>query len=477
MHATMPEAEIDNAAWVEANVTGDSVYMEGVRSAARVALGADPALRRSVFVNTLSESLGYAAKDGIDAGDIVELFHVISERNGLLDEIGGEGVQELMAGAMQPQPAVAAAIKPNAARGDVKPNRFSIRMVDEITVGDDPVELVQGILPMGPALGIAFGPPKSLKSFLLTYVAFHIAADREFCGRQVQAGAVVYVTSEGIRGVERRLIAGRRDMGLEGRNVPFALISTMPNLGAGENDRKELQAKISETLQHLRQPLRLIIIDTMRRAMPGKSENEQKDVSVVVDNCEALARAFNCLVFLVHHSPRSTDERGSGSNAVDAAADLMWSVARDESSGEATATVARYKDGEEGDTWSFRLRTLEIATDRDGNPINSCAVEITAEPERKAGSRSKRKPMSGLGKKFYDALCDALAGENVATVRGRKAVSKDDWRREAQARGLIDLTVADKDEIKRNRSLFDKYRLQLITENYVACEGDLQWTL
>ena len=124
------------------------------------------------------------------------------------------------------------------------PTRFRLEMLDEITIADDPVELIQGLLPMGPALGVVFGPPKSLKTFLLTHVSLCIADWRPYAGRAVQGGAVVYVTSEGIRGVKCRLIAMRRAMGIEGRNVPFALISTMPNLGAGKGDRARYSRKL-----------------------------------------------------------------------------------------------------------------------------------------------------------------------------------------------------------------------------------------
>lgn len=351
-------------------------------------------------------------------------------------------------------------------------NRFQLEMLDEIAVTDDPVELVQGLLPMGPALGVVFGPPKSLKSFLLTHVGLHIADNRPYCGRAVQGGAVVYVTSEGIRGVRRRLIAARRAMDIEGRNVPFALVSTMPNLGAGEGDRTALQKAIAAALETLGVPLRLIVLDTLRRAMPGKSENEQKDVSIVVDNCEALARAFGCLVIPAHHSPRSDDQRGSGSNALDAAADLMWSVIRDENRGGATATVVRYKDGEEGDTWAFELRPVDIATDRDGNPVTSCAVEVTTEPERKAATAVKKGHASPLALKYLDALLNVLAGEVVTQVRGRKAATTAAWRAECVERGLLDPEKADS-----ARSLLSKNRAALVTANRVACEGDLTWAL
>jgi hypothetical protein len=45
---------------------------------------------------------------------------------------------------------------------------------------------------------------------------------------------------------------------------------------------------------------------------------------------------------LIHHSPRSDDQRGSGSNALDGAADMMWSVIRpNDTKLTANATVAR----------------------------------------------------------------------------------------------------------------------------------------
>jgi hypothetical protein len=322
--------------------------------------------------------------------------------------------------------------------------RFNLEMLDEITIADDPVELVQGLLPMGPALGVVFGPPKSLKSFLLTHIGLHIAADQPFCGRAVQGGAVVYVTSEGIRGVRRRLIAARRALDIEGRKVPFALVSTMPNLGAGEGDRIALQNAIADRLQAIGAPVRMIILDTFRRAMPGKSENEQKDVSIVVDNCEALARAFGCLVVLVHHSPRSNDQRGSGSNAIDAAADLMWSVIRDEVTGAATASVVRYKDGEEGDTWSFELRPIEIAVDRDGHPISSCSVHVTVEPARKATTTKPSATLSPAQQRLFDILVTATLEQGVAGLagsaapKGMRAITRDTLKTYAVANGWWD---------------------------------------
>ena len=344
-----------------------------------------------------------------------------------------------------------------------QPAKFRLEMLDDVEVADDPVELVQGLLPMGPALGVCFGPPKSLKSFLLVLVGLHIAARRDFCGRAVQGGAVVYVTSEGIPGVRRRLVAARRQLDLEGRGIPFALIGCMPNLGTGTEDRVTIQNAIRSELamRGITDPVREIIIDTVRRAMPGKSENKQEDMSLLVDNCEALARAFDCLVMAVHHSPRSDDTRGSGSNALDAAADVMWGVTRSEQGGPATARLCRYKDGQEGASWVFDVRPTEIGRSRDGAPITTCYVEIVTEPERtgKPAGRFSPEKLPDAQRRFYQIIVEAIAGSGVADLAGEAAprVDRDHAGRTQGAHGHCRLVGQQRQdrEPQFQRSIFE----------------------
>jgi hypothetical protein len=140
------------------------------------------------------------------------------------------------------------------------PSRFAPIWLDDIEVDDDPVCVVEGILPAGPSFGETPAPPKSLKSFVLMDLLMHIAIGKPYGGRKVQQGAVVYITSEGVRGVKRRLVPMRKHHGVEGKHIPFALISAMPNLG------KDIKA-----------PLRATVIDTMRKATPGKDENSSRE--------------------------------------------------------------------------------------------------------------------------------------------------------------------------------------------------------
>jgi hypothetical protein len=131
----------------------------------------------------------------------------------------------------------------------------------------------------------------------------------------------------------------------------------------------------------------------------------------------------------------------------------MWSVIRpDESRRSSTAAVVCYKDGEEGDTWTFELRPAEIGTDRDGNPITSCSVEVTQEPERKVAA-AKSKPLSAAQQRVYDILLTAIieAGEaglaGDAAPRGTPAVTRDLLKAYTKKAGFWD----DDDKSSRTR--------------------------
>lgn len=333
--------------------------------------------------------------------------------------------------------------------------RFSPVLLDDIAVEDDPVDLVEGLLPMGPAFGLCFGAPKSLKSFFVKFIALHITAGLPFHGRRIQAGAVVYVTSEGVRGVKRRLIAMRRALGIEGTRAPFFLIKVMPNLGAGADDRKELEATIKAKLASLGVPLRMIVIDTVRRATPGKSENKPEDGGAFLQNCDALATAFECLVLGVHHAPRADDGRPAGWNGFDAAADVGLAFLREKGTKRATCEVAWNKDGDEGDVWSFKLMPADVAVDREGKMITSCYVEITGEPERKTASTPDKVTLSPAQRVVYDILLEATteAGERVPddpnVPPSVKAISREALKAYCKKRGFWN----DDDDKKSNNRL------------------------
>jgi hypothetical protein len=337
---------------------------------------------------------------------------------------------------------------------------------------------------MGPGLGVFYGPPKAMKSLVVTSIMLHVAGNLLFGGRDVMAGACIYVTSEGVSGARRRLIAARRALGLEDKNIPFVLIPVMPNLGKTETDRDTLIRTVRAILPKLNQPLRIITIDTLRRALPGQSENKPEDMSALITNCEALAKEFACLVILIHHSPRSDDRRTSGLNSLDAAADIMVCIGREGMQLYATAEVVRYKDGEEGTTWGVKLEVKEVGKDSNGKPKNGAYVVVVTEPKHEepetrqqtATAKAVRQKLGDRQKRALACLNECLTSDNaVAPPRSRapasitKAVKIEDWFEEMKRSGAIRKTDANP------WASFNEIKDSLITRGLIGEYDGVVW--
>jgi hypothetical protein len=76
--------------------------------------------------------------------------------------------------------------------------------------------------------------------------------------------------------------------------------------------------------------------------------------------------------------------------------------------------------------------------------------------------------------KALDALMNVLAGDDVTLMSGgRRAAKKRNWQRECVLLGLIDPEAKPASA----RSLFSKFRRELVAANLIACEEDLSWKI
>jgi hypothetical protein len=84
------------------------------------------------------------------------------------------------------------------------------------------------------------------------------------------------------------------------------------------------------------------------------------------------------------------------------------------------------------------------------------------------------KAPSPQGKKFYEALVDALASDmrRFQGPAGYPSVTKSQWKEQCCQSGLIDSEEAD----NLQRSLMSKYRRELIAAGLVACNGNVVWS-
>ena len=162
----------------------------------------------------------------------------------------------------------------NRNRSEAKPSswsdRFTLTKLADIVPDDEPLWLIDGLIPAGPSLGVIFGQPKSGKSFLTADMFLHVAMGRAYAGCAVQQGAVVYITKEGVRGFKRRMMAARQHHHA-GPQVPFYVAHEMPNFGADNGDADDLVALIQKLVPR-GVHVAAVIIDTLARSMPGQSD-------------------------------------------------------------------------------------------------------------------------------------------------------------------------------------------------------------
>jgi len=324
---------------------------------------------------------------------------------------------------------------------------------------------------------VIFGKPKSGKTFLTSGLFLHVAMGREYCGCTVQAGAVVYITKEGIRGFKLRMVAMRQYHKADAR-TPFYVAYEMPNFGTSCGDAEALVSLIRAMIPEDK-PVAAVIIDTLARTMPGQSDSDGAAMSMFVENCEAVARAFGCFVGAVHHSPRGDDTRSRGSNVLDGAADVIISVVKDDVTGISTTTIEALKDGEEGALWRFELVQVEILGDEKRNKNPRCAptCPTIGTLTRKGDSATRaQQRLSPSQRRFIDILAEAIIDvgatvpNSVLIPFGIKAVS-----REQLKKYLINAGFLDSNKAHSARTIFNRAINDLAGKHVIGTTAEHVW--
>ena len=121
---------------------------------------------------------------------------------------------------------------------------------------------------------------------------------------------------------------------------------------------------------------------------------------------------------------------------------------------------------------SFRLefhkaRERTPETRRDFEAVTIALVDDEWTCSAAIAKQGKPSPME---LKFLEALREVFAGGDVIPFQTWKAVKADAWRDECVRLGLL-----DRDKPHSARTLFAKYRRELVAHNLVVCDNDLVW--
>lgn len=249
-------------------------------------------------------------------------------------------------------------------------------------------DFVEGVFTNG-SFNVVYGDRASFKTFFVLDLALHVAAHREWNGREVDGGVVLYLALEGGNGIKNRIEAARKRLELPD-NIPFALVNCPIDLRSAEADT----AKVIETVKHLaglyQQPVRMVGVDTLSRAMAGGEENGSADMGALVRNADHIRHETSSSVFFIHHCGKDAARGMRGHSLLAAATDTEIELSRSDSA--ASARIARQRDlDSEGTVFAFRLDKVEVGTNTRGKPVSSCIVQPIEAP--KASEATRKKPL------------------------------------------------------------------------------------
>jgi len=235
-------------------------------------------------------------------------------------------------------------------------NEYNLVNAEELIKNIDPPEfIIHGFMP-DKALGMIHGVSGCGKTFLSIDIAYHIACDMKWHGRDIKGGDIIYLAGEGIQGLKYRLLAYKQHYGQE-----MDKIHILPH-GCNLNKKDNFistKSAITQVVDKGASP-KIIFVDTLHRFFDG-NENNAEDAKSLIDHCDMLKTSFNCTVILIHHTGLSegASERARGSSAWKGAMDFEYNMQRNNEEN-IHVKCKKMKDFEEPNTMVFTSEKIII---------------------------------------------------------------------------------------------------------------------
>lgn len=333
----------------------------------------------------------------------------------------------------------------------------------EIEAVLDARDFVEGLLTEN-ATTVLFGDSNTGKTFFALDVALHVAMGAPWRERDVERGGVVYFALEGAYGIRNRVAAFKQANNCNSVAAAFSLVVAPLDLRSGAADALKVIETVRAQSAVMGVPVKLIVIDTLARAMAGGNENGSDDMGALISNIGLIQKATGANVLLVHHSGKDQARGARGHSSLRGAADTEIEVTRDESTGLSVARVSKQKDLPKGIEFAFRLQVVELGTDRRGKPVTSCVVRDADPPVREA----KLAPETQSALALLTVLIEKQGQHQYTGVPPDKPSVPEDWWRErfyAKKNGTA----------SANQKAFRRAVNDLTSLNLVGIYGERVW--
>ena len=261
------------------------------------------------------------------------------------------------------------------------------------------------------AFAMCFGSPAAGKTFLTLDMALCVATGRAFHENYVAQGTVFYISGEGHNGFARRAAAWCQENNVDIKSVP--MFKTTRSVIITDPDAMNELTQIIEDMTDIYGQPKMIVIDTLARAMGAADENSSKEVGEAIRIIDDLKDEYECTVLAVHHTGHSNKERARGSSALLGALDQEFKVEKwgeDEDEQKIEVKFTKMKDAKIPPPMNFLHKEINV--------INAAMEDMTSivlEPinESRSGSGESRSKESDVLKVFQGMGLDRVSRKDL----------------------------------------------------------------
>jgi RecA-family ATPase len=303
---------------------------------------------------------------------------------------------------------------------------------------------------------LLFGARGTMKTFVAIDIAMSIAMGIDLDQKRLwwdttECGPVLFAAGEGRSGFTKRVRLWEQVYN-DGEEVDnFYLIDPVPNIDVDQVD---------EFIEHALEALpvgetyKLVVLDTVGRAMQGRNENAQENASMFTKMVEQIQKRLGCAVLAVHHTGKQDGTTARGSSVFEADVDTLVRVDRPTKAYNLELVMTKQKEAPE---WEEPLPIKIIETDM-GPEEKSLTVhamppeEIKEQVPKDDNDRKRRSPQ--------DQLRDKVIWQTMAKLFGN--FKGKTWTTSALADELATIKAVSKmnigSESLRKKNYLIRYR-------------------
>lgn len=345
------------------------------------------------------------------------------------------------------------------ANDNSKKARFQTTWFKDIAESQIKEHVIDGVFGVG-EFSVVVGPPGSGKSAIITDAAMHVAEGRQWHGKDVRKGFVVYFPAERKTLTERRMAAYRKRNAIA--DIPLAVVGGKLDMTNGLIDAQSLATEIKRLSFECGLDCVWIIIDTLSRTFGGGDQNYTKDMGRFIQSVDELIRTTGAHVTVIHHSGWA-GERGKGAIDLDGAVDASFFVTNGKNGFLLKCDGAN--DAEEGAVAAFDLESVDVGVDVNGK-VTTAPVVVPREITLIEKGHFPAAPTTNAAKAL--AALQKIIEENPD---GEGKVEREAWRAEYYAACRAENANVKPDALKAR---FKRAQEDLLKKD-VLNDGDTFW--